>query len=106
MAKKKTTKQTTKKVAEETAEKVAKKATKKAVKKKAVKRKKKASDPTRYRLIWGVYSSSMREEARFDYDRREDADKKAEQLKAKGKKIYWVQPIKEPIVPGEDDEDE
>ena len=48
----------------------------------------------------------MREEARFDYDRREDADKKAEQLKAKGKKIYWVQPIKEPIVPGEDDEDE
>ena len=110
MAKKKTTKQTTKKVAEETAEKVAKKAVKKAVKKatkkKAVKRKKKASDPTRYRLIWGVYSSSMREEARFDYDRREDADKKAEQLKAKGKKIYWVQPIKEPIVPGEDDEDE
>ncbi len=106
MAKKKTTKQTTKKVAEETAEKVAKKATKKATKKKAVKRKKKASDPTRYRLIWGVYSSSMREEARFDYDRREDADKKAEQLKAKGKKIYWVQPIKEPIVPGEDDEDE
>ena len=110
MAKKKTTKQTTKKVAEETAEKVAKKATKKAVKKatkkKAVKRKKKASDPTRYRLIWGVYSSSMREEARFDYDRRKDADKKAEQLKARGKKIYWVQPIKEPIVPGEDDEDE
>ena len=105
MAKKKTTKQTTKKVAEETAEKVAKKATKKAVKKKAVKRKKKASDPTRYRLIWGVYSSSMREEARFDYDRREDADKKAEQLKAKGKKIYWVQPIKEPIVPGEDDDE-
>lgn len=102
MAKKKTTKQTTKKVAEETA----KKAVKKATKKKAVKRKKKASDPTRYRLIWGVYSSSMREEARFDYDRREDADKKAEQLKAKGKKIYWVQPIKEPIVPGEDDEDE
>ena len=102
MAKKKTTKQTTKKVAEETAEKVAKKATKK----KAVKRKKKASDPTRYRLIWGVYSSSMREEARFDYDRRKDADKKAEQLKARGKKIYWVQPIKEPIVPGEDDEDE
>lgn len=100
MAKKKTTKQTTKKVAEETAEKVAKKATKK----KAVKRKRKASDPTRYRLIWGVYSSSMREEARFDYDRRKDADKKAEQLKARGKKIYWVQPIKEPIVPDDDDE--
>ena len=101
MAKKKTTKKTTKKGADETTKKVAKKATKK----KAVKRKKKASDPTRYRLIWGVYSSSMREEARFDYDRREDAAKKAAQRKAKGKKIYWVQPIKEPIVPGEDDDE-
>ena len=110
MAKKKTTKQaakkTTKKVAKKVAEETTKKVVKKATKKKAVKRKKKASDPTRYRLIWGVYSSSMREEARFDYDRRKDADKKAEQLKSKGKKIYWVQPIKEPIVPGEDDDDE
>ena len=101
MAKKKTTKKVANKVAEETTKKVVKKATKK----KAVKRKKKASDPTRYRLIWGVYSSSMREEARFDYDRREDADKKAEQLKAKGKKSYWVQPIKEPIVLGDDDDE-
>ena len=99
MAKKKTTKTATKKTAtKKTATK------KKAVKKKAVKRKKKASEPTRYRLIWGVYSSSMREEARFDYDQRKDADKKAEQLKSKGKKIYWVQPIKEPIVLGDDDE--
>ena len=101
MAKKTTTKKVAKKVAEETTKKVVKKATKK----KAVKRKRKASDPTRYRLIWGVYSSSMREEARFDYDRRKDADKKAEQLKARGKKIYWVQPIKEPIVPSEDDDE-
>ena len=76
----------------------AKKAKKKAVKK-AVKRKRKSTEPTRYRLIWGVYSSSMREEARFDYDCRKDADKKAEKLKAKGKKLYWVQPIKEEIIP-------
>ena len=100
MAKKKTTKTATKKTA--TKKKAVKK---KAVKKKAVKRKKKVSEPTRYRLIWGVYSSSMREEARFDYDQRKDADKKAEQLKSKGKKIYWVQPIKEPIVLGEDDDE-
>ncbi|MEC7555837.1 MAG: hypothetical protein VYA32_01605 [Planctomycetota bacterium] len=109
MAKKKTTKKVAKKVAKKGAKKGAdettKKVAKKATKKKAVKRKKKASEPTRYRLIWGVYSSSMREEARFDYDQRKDADKKAEQLKAKGKKIYWVQPIKEPIVPGEDDDE-
>ncbi len=110
MAKKKTTKPAAKKAAKKTAKPAAKKATKKAaakkatttkkvVKKKAVKRKKKSTEPTRYRLIWGVYSSSMREEARFDYDCRKDADKKAEKLKAKGKKLYWVQPIKEEIIP-------
>ncbi|GIT29267.1 MAG: hypothetical protein Ct9H300mP1_13130 [Planctomycetaceae bacterium] len=39
----------------------------------------------------------MREESRFDYGKRKDADKKAEQLTAKGKKLFWVQPIKEEI---------
>ena len=103
MAKKKTAKKVAKKAAKKTTKKVAKKA---ATKKKAVKRKKKSTEPTRYQLIWGVYSSSMREEARFDYAQRKDADKKAEQLKAKGKKLYWVQPIKEEIVPEPEDEDE
>ena len=41
----------------------------------------------------------MREEARFDYGKRKDADKKADQLTAKGKKMFWVQPIKEEIIP-------
>ena len=81
MAKKKTTKKTTKSVAKKTT------------------RKKKSTEPIRYRLIWGVYSSGMREESRFDYGKRKDADKKAEQLTAKGKKLFWVQPIKEEIVP-------
>ena len=90
MAKKKTTKKTTKSVA--------KKTTKKKAAKKTT-RKKKSPEPIRYRLIWGVYSSGMREESRFDYGKRKDADKKAEQLTAKGKKIFWVQPIKEEIVP-------
>jgi len=102
MAKKKTTTPAAKKATKKAAAKkaVTKKAvTKKAVTKKAVKRKRKSTEPTRYRLIWGVYSSSMREEARFDYDCRKDADKKAEKLKAKGKKLYWVQPIKEEIIP-------
>ncbi len=97
MAKKKTTTKTTKPAAKKATKKAAAKKT--AVKKTAVKRKKKSTEPTRYRLIWGVYSSSMREEARFDYDCRKDADKKAEKLMAKGKKLYWVQPIKEEIIP-------
>ena len=107
MAKKKTAKKVAKKATKKTAKKTTKKVAKKAAtKKKAVKRKKKSTEPTRYQLIWGVYSSSMREEARFDYAQRKDADKKAEQLKAKGKKLYWVQPIKEEIVPEPEDEDE
>ena len=109
MAKKKTTKKATKKATKKTTKPVAKKVAKKTTKKTAAKkttRKKKSTEPTRYRLIWGVYSSSMREEARFDYAQRKDADKKAEQLKAKGKKLYWVQPIKEEIVPEPEDEDE
>ena len=93
MAKKKTTK----KVAKKTTKSVAKKTTKKAAKKTT--RKKKSTEPIRYRLIWGVYSSGMREESRFDYGKRKDADKKAEQLTARGKKLFWVQPIKEEIVP-------
>ena len=93
MAKKKTTK----KVAKKTTKSVAKKTTKKAAKKTT--RKKKSTEPIRYRLIWGVYSSGMREETRFDYGKRKDADKKAEQLTAKGKKLFWVQPIKEEIIP-------
>ena len=97
MAKKKTTKKATKKVEKKTTKSVAKKTTKKAAKKTT--RKKKSTEPIRYRLIWGVYSSGMREESRFDYGKRKDADKKAEQLTAKGKKIFWVQPIKEEIVP-------
>ena len=90
MAKKKAAKKTTKSVA--------KKTTKKKAAKKTT-RKKKSTEPIRYRLIWGVYSSGMREESRFDYGKRKDADKKAEQLTAKGKKLFWVQPIKEEIVP-------
>jgi hypothetical protein len=109
MAKKKTVKKAVKKATKKTAaDKSAadeSSADKKVVKKK-VKRKKKSTEPTRFRLIWGVYSSSMREEARFDYDCRKDADKKADQLTAKGKKVYWVQPIKEEIIPEPEVDDE
>jgi hypothetical protein len=104
MAKKKTVKKAVKKAADKSAADESS-ADKKVVKKK-VKRKKKSTEPTRFRLIWGVYSSSMREEARFDYDCRKDADKKADQLTAKGKKVYWVQPIKEEIIPEPEVDDE
>ena len=84
-------------------------AKKKAVKKKAVKKKatRKKSTTTRARkakevaprrrLVWVVYSSTMREEGRFLYHEHDKADAKLEQLLARGKRRYFIQPIKEPL---------
>jgi len=71
---------------------------KKATKKKATRTKRaKAKDPQRKRLIWGVYSDSMKEEGRFAYDEREKAEAMLTQLRARSKKPYFIQPIKEAI---------
>jgi len=77
---------------------------KKAAKKKAAKkktttraRKKKADTPTRRRLVWVVYSSTMREEGRYLYHERDQAEEKLKTLMAKGKRRYFIQPIKEPL---------
>jgi len=51
----------------------------------------------RKRLIWGVYSGTMKEEGRYAYADREAADNRAAELSAKHKKTYFVQPIKEPL---------
>lgn len=72
---------------------------KKAVKKKKATRKKKATKAEiRRRLFWGVFTGSMKEESRFSYDQRGDAEARIEQLRAKNsKKLYFIQPIKEPL---------
>ncbi|MDB5344072.1 MAG: hypothetical protein JWP89_2449 [Schlesneria sp.] len=49
----------------------------------------------RKRLVWVVYSGSMKEEGRFAYDQLEAAHEKIEQLKLKSKKLYFIQPVKE-----------
>lgn len=75
-------------------------AKKKAVKKKATTtrtRKKKADTPARRRLIWVLYSSTMREEGRFLYHERDKAEEKLQALLAKGKRRYFLQPIKEAL---------
>ncbi|MES2788982.1 MAG: hypothetical protein V4719_05120 [Planctomycetota bacterium] len=51
----------------------------------------------RKRMLWGVFSSSMKEEGRFPYAEKEQAEARAEALHQKNKKEYFVQPIKEPI---------
>lgn len=58
---------------------------------------KKTKAPERKRLIWGVFSSTLKEEARFPYDQRAAAEERLEQLLAKGKRMYFIQPIKELI---------
>jgi hypothetical protein len=72
-----------------------------AVKKKAKRARtpsrRKAKVAERKRLIWGIFSGSLKEEARFPYDQRAAAEERLEQLKAKGKKSYFIQPIKEVI---------
>lgn len=71
---------------------------KKATRKKATTtRRTKDKTPQRKRLVWGVFSPSMKEEGRFPYDQRDAAEQKAEQLRTKSKKPYFIQPIKEPI---------
>ncbi len=73
---------------------------KKATKKKATTtrpRKKKADTPARRRIVWVLYSSTMREEGRYLYHERDKAEEKLQALLAKGKRRYFIQPIKEPL---------
>jgi hypothetical protein len=79
---------------------------KKASKKKATTRRK-VKSTERKRLVWGVFSSSLKEEARFPYDQRKEAEKKLQALLDKGKRMYFLQPIKEVITdsPAKDEKD-
>lgn len=77
----------------------AKPAKKAAAKKPAVKRKstKKKSDPTRMRMVWGVFDNSNQQIASFPYNDRASADKRVVDLSEKGRGPYFVQPVKEPM---------
>ncbi len=81
----------------EAAEKLEKPAKKSATKKKAApaSRKRKTKAPERKRVLWGVFSGTLKEEGRYPYDQREEAEKRLEQLRAKSKKLFFIQPIKE-----------
>jgi len=83
---------------EESPKKKAKKK-KKAAKKRAT-RKVKDAVPERKRLVWVIYTATLREEARFPYDQRKQAEEKLEHLLAKGKRTYFMQPVKE-LISGE-----
>ena len=100
MAKSRLSKRREAEAAEELEKAAPKKKKKKATRKKATTtraRKKKADTPARRRLVWVVYSSTMREEGRYLYHERDKAEEKLNALLAKGKRRYFIQPIKEPL---------
>lgn len=72
---------------------------KKAAKKKATKRKstKKAAAEVRLKAFWGVFNQSLKRVALYDYSQKKEAQKKADDLTAKGKSPHFVQPVKEII---------
>ena len=77
----------------------AKKKAKPAAKKKApAKRRAKSKDPDdiRTRIFWGVYNQAMKRIAKYDFNQKKAAQKRAEELTAEGKP-HFVQKDKEPI---------
>lgn len=71
--------------------------TKKKKKKKASKRKKKAAAVARLKLFWGVFSPSMKRVALFDFNQKKQAQKKCDELTAKGKGDHFIQKVKDTI---------
>jgi hypothetical protein len=101
-------KKTAKKTKAKTKTKAKAKVKTKTTKKKAVRKKAKAKAPTRKRLVWGVFSGNLKEQARFPYDQRAAAEEKIKQLRTRSaKKMFFIQPIKEPItdLPAEEEDE-
>lgn len=65
--------------------------------KKPVKRKSRAKVPKEVRLkaFWGVFNQSLRRVARYEYNQRQVADQKAEELSQSQKTPHFVQLVKE-----------
>ena len=77
---------------------------KKATKRKTTRSRAKKDVLERRKLVWAIYGSTMKEEARFPYEDLKAAEEKLELLRSKSKKSYFIQPLKEPITK-EDEED-
>jgi len=74
-----------------------KKKPRKTAKRKASSRRSREKPPERKRAVWMIYSSSMKEEGRFPYDQKEAAEERLATLQGKGKKVYFMQMVKELI---------
>ncbi len=75
-------------------------AAKKAAKPKAapkVKKPRKKKEPARLCARWGVFDSSMKQVAIFNYSQRAEADQKVADLTAKKNSVFFLQIVKEPM---------
>ena len=66
-------------------------------KKKKAKRKKKAAADVRMKLFWGVFSPSMKRVALFDFNQKKQAQKRCDELTAKGKGDHFIQKVKDKV---------
>jgi len=68
-----------------------------AVKKTAVKKKSRSKPVERRRVAWVIFNNTQKEEDRFPYDQRKEAEERLEVLRSKSKRLYWLQAVKEVI---------
>lgn len=75
-------------------------APKKARKKAATKtstRKAKTAEEVRKKLYWGVFSQNLKRVAVFEFDQKDEAAARAEELSKGGKSPHFIQKVKEEI---------
>ncbi|WP_040351995.1 hypothetical protein [Blastopirellula marina] len=67
--------------------------------KKKAKRKSRAKKVTevRMKLFWGVFNQSMKRIALYEFDQKDEAEKKAQDLSKAGKPPHFIQKVKETI---------
>ena len=72
-------------------------APKKATRKKSTTttRKAKATEEVRKKLYWGVFSQNLKRVAVFEYDQKDEATARAEELSKGGKSPHFIQKVKE-----------
>jgi hypothetical protein len=61
------------------------------------KTKAKAAVDVRMKLYWGVFSQNLKRVAVYEFDQKEEADKKADELSKGGKSPHFVQKVKEAV---------
>jgi hypothetical protein len=61
------------------------------------KKPRKKKEPPRLCARWGVFDSSMKQVAIFDYNQRAQADQKVADLAAKKNATFFLQIVKEPM---------